>query len=168
LEQIDQSWWTQQIVAVPQEPEFFDGSILSNLDLRGAKQSEGEIREALASVGLGKFVDESPEGLDTTLGNPGNKFNLGFRKRLALARASLTNGKLVIMDEPTEGLDATGSQLFYGYLNKAIKSAKTVVVLSHDPAIIKGAGTLVNLDDTISSRQLSSLDKRQGQNNVVT
>ena len=63
---------------MPQEPEFFDGSILSNLDLRGAKQSEEEIREVLASVGLGKFVDESPEGLDTTLGNPETNLILDF------------------------------------------------------------------------------------------
>ena len=50
-----------------------------------------------------------------------------------------------MMDEPTEGLDADGAQVFYKYLNLCI-DRKTVVVLSHDPAIIKGA-MMINLDN---------------------
>ena len=51
------------------------------------------------------------------------------------------------MDEPTEGLDTAGAAVFYDYLNDCIEAQKTVVVFSHDPAIIKGAGTLINLDN---------------------
>ena len=69
---------------------------------------------------------------------------MGTRKRIALARAIISDGKFVVMDEPTEGLDADGAQVFYKYLNLCI-DRETVVVLSHDPAIIKGASMMINL-----------------------
>ena len=52
-----------------------------------------------------------------------------------------------MMDEPTEGLDSDGAKVFYEYLNLCIDRKKTVVVLSHDPAIIKGASMMINLDN---------------------
>ena len=58
----------------------------------------------------------------------------------------LINGPLVIMDEPTEGLDSDGAQLFYGFLNQCIRTGHSDDVLSHDPAIIRGASTIINLD----------------------
>ena len=76
---------------------------------------------------------------------------------MALARASLSSGNLILMDEPTEGLDKAGAKIFYDYLNNCMALQKTVVVLSHDPAIIKGAGTLINLD----SNPLSSNDRQE-------
>ena len=109
--------------------------------------NEKEIFDALEKVGLQKFIDQSPNGVATNLSSDKLKYNLGFRKRLALARASLSSGNLILMDEPTEGLDKAGAKIFYDYLNECIGAQKTVVVLSHDPAIIKGAGTLINLDN---------------------
>ena len=55
------------------------------------------------------------------------------------------------MDEPTEGLDGVGARIFYDFLNDQIKNNKTVVVLSHDPAIIKGADKVIDLDKIQSS-----------------
>ena len=67
------------------------------------------------------------------------------------------------MDEPTEGLDTGGATVFYHYLNDCIEAQKTVVVFSHDPAIIKGAGTLINLDHyQITVKSVHSADNRQG------
>ena len=102
--------------------------------------------EILHQVGLGAFLDQSEAGLETLLGSKRAKYNLGFRKRLALARAALTDGAFVIMDEPTEGLDRRGAEIFYAYLNQAVDAGKTVIVLSHDPAIIKGADTIFDLN----------------------
>ena len=67
------------------------------------------------------------------------------------------------MDEPTEGLDTAGATVFYDYLNDCIEAQKTVVVFSHDPAIIKGAGTLINLDNyQITARNADFANNRQG------
>ena len=147
IEQIDQNWWRTQLGAVPQEPEFLDESIYNNLAFANSNASSLEINEALDNVGLMGFINQTEDGLNTMLSSNKGQHNLGFRKRLALARASLNKGTIILMDEPTEGLDTAGAKLFYSFLNKSISERKTVIVLSHDPAIIRGASTLINLDN---------------------
>ena len=162
MEQISPKWWRHQMVAVPQQPEFFEDTILNNLSEISPDLSEQEILTALEKVGLQKFIDQSPNGVATNLSSDKLRYNLGFRKRLALARASLSSGNLILMDEPTEGLDKSGAEIFYNYLNDCIGAQKTVVVFSHDPAIIKGAGTLINLDHFQKSAKAADfLDNRQ-------
>ena len=146
LEQIKPDWWRNQLLAVGQEPEFLEDTLRANLLNTVEQVTLEDMTNALSMAGLISFIDQSKDGLDTIIGTSRTRFNLGFRKRLALARASLINGMLVIMDEPTEGLDSEGARIFYNFLNDRIKQNRTVVVLSHDPAIIKGATTVIDLD----------------------
>ncbi len=146
LEQIKPDWWRNQLLAVGQEPEFLGDTLRANLLNAVEQVTHEDMTNALSMAGLISFIDQSKDGLDTVIGTSRTRFNLGFRKRLALARASLINGMLVIMDEPTEGLDSEGARIFYNFLNDRIKEKRTVVVLSHDPAIIKGATTVIDLD----------------------
>ena len=146
LKQISKVWWRTQLTAVPQEPNFLDGTILDNLLRTRDGISDDEIARVIKDSGLSKFLDETELGLNSPVDAFAPKHSLGFRKRFALARAMLINGVLVIMDEPTEGLDSEGAQLFYGFLNQCIRAGRTVIVLSHDPAIIRGASTIINLD----------------------
>ncbi|MEL0255484.1 MAG: ATP-binding cassette domain-containing protein, partial [Burkholderiaceae bacterium] len=146
LKQISKIWWRTQLTAVPQEPNFLDGTVLDNLLRARDGISDDEIARVIKDSGLSKFLDETELGLESPVDAFAPKHSLGFRKRFALARAMLINGPLVIMDEPTEGLDSDGAQLFYGFLNQCIRASRTVIVLSHDPAIIRGASTIINLD----------------------
>lgn len=146
LKQISKIWWRQQLTAVPQEPNFLDGTVLNNLLRARDEVGDDEIARVIKDSGLSKFLDETELGLNSPVDAFAPKHSLGFRKRFALARAMLINGSLVMMDEPTEGLDSDGAQLFYRYLNQCIRSGCTVIVLSHDPAIIRGASTIINLD----------------------
>ena len=146
LEQIKPDWWRNQLLAVGQEPEFLEDTLRANLLNTVEQVTHEDMTNALSMAGLISFIDQSKDGLDTVIGTSRTRFNLGFKKRLALARASLINGMLVIMDEPTEGLDSEGARIFYNFLNDRIKQNRTVVVLSHDPAIIKGATTVIDLD----------------------
>lgn len=147
ISQLDNNWWRQQVIAVPQEPNFFDGTILENLEAVSEKAEPEEVTNAMRTAGLTDFLDKTLDGTSSKLDFPNSRFSLGTRKRIALARAIISDGKLVVMDEPTEGLDADGAQVFYKYLNLCIDRKKTVVVLSHDPAIIKGASMMINLDN---------------------
>ena len=147
LNQIDHEWWSKHLIAVDQEPEFLNGTLESNLLAVKDGLTSEEILSALEYVGLTKFLYQSSDGLNTEVGNDRKIFNLGFRKRLALARASLVDGCIVLMDEPTEGVDLQGAQIFYQFLNEQISSGKTSIILSHDPAIIKGADTVIDLDE---------------------
>ena len=145
--QLDNNWWRQQVIAVPQEPNFFDGTIMENLEAVSDKAKPEEFATAISTAGLKDFLDKTLNGTDSKLDFPNSKFSLGTRKRIALARAIISDGKFVVMDEPTEGLDSDGAKVFYEYLNLCIDRKKTVVVLSHDPAIIKGASMMINLDN---------------------
>lgn len=151
LEQIQMDWWRNQIIPVEQEPKFLHDTLRNNL--LGSRQliTDEDLALALSASGLTTFVDQSADGLETKIGFASTTFNLGFRKRLALARASISTGGLVIMDEPTEGLDAPGAQIFYSFLNQQIAEKKTVIVLTHDPAIIKGADDIIDLDKAKSA-----------------
>ena len=146
ISQLDNNWWRQQVIAVPQEPNFFDGTILENLEAVSDKAKPEDVANAIRTAGLKDFLDKTLDGTNSKLDFPNSRFSLGTRKRIALARAIISDGNFVVMDEPTEGLDADGAQVFYKYLNLCI-DRKTVVVLSHDPAIIKGASMMINLDN---------------------
>ena len=162
-EQIDHDWWRGQLVAVPQEPEFFHDTIYNNLLSVNSNASSIDISKALSDVGLMSFINQTEDGLDTNLNSNKGQYNLGFRKRLALARASLSKGAIILMDEPTEGLDTAGAKIFYDFLNGSIVDRKTVIVLSHDPAIIRGASTLINLDTKPTpSIQLGPASEKRG------
>ena len=147
MSQLNNNWWRQQVIAVPQEPNFFDGTIMENLEAVSDKVKPEEFATAISTAGLKDFLDKTLIGTDSKLDFPNSKFSLGTRKRIALARAIISDGKFVVMDEPTEGLDSDGAKVFYEYLNLCIDRKKTVVVLSHDPAIIKGASMMINLDN---------------------
>ena len=147
MSQLNNNWWRQQVIAVPQEPNFFDGTIMENLEAVSDKVKPEEFATAISTAGLKDFLDKTLNGTESKLDFPNSKFSLGTRKRIALARAIISDGKFVVMDEPTEGLDSDGAKVFYEYLNLCIDRKKTVVVLSHDPAIIKGASMMINLDN---------------------
>ena len=72
---------------------------------------------------------------------------MGIRKRLALARALITPGRLAILDEPTEGLDAEGNAAIYAVLNVLAKAGVTLVIVTRDPNILKAAGQILDLSE---------------------
>jgi ATP-binding cassette subfamily C protein LapB len=143
---LDQNWWRQQLAAVPQEPNLLDGTLLTNLKALRVNLGDEEIQSALNFVGLDKILNQSNDGLEMNVVSNNSQLSLGIRKRFALARAILINGKVVIMDEPTEGLDDQGAQAFYRYLNRCVEESRTVILLSHDKAIIKGADFVIDLN----------------------
>ena len=146
ISQLDQNWWRQQLAAVPQEPNLLDGTLLTNLKALRVNLGDEEIQSALNFVGLDKILNQSNDGLEMNVVSNNSQLSLGIRKRFALARAILINGKVVIMDEPTEGLDDQGAQAFYRYLNRCVEESRTVILLSHDKAIIKGADFVIDLN----------------------
>ena len=95
-------------------------------------------------AGLRRFLDETPDGLSTNVIDNGRKFAVGIRRRLALARGLVTGGKLVVLDEPTEGIDKEGSQIISMVLTNLHKQGHTVIMTSHDPQIINQANIFNN------------------------
>ena len=147
LQQIAPDWWRQQIMYLPQEPYFMNGSIRENFNAFNPDLTAQEIRKLLVDVGLESLADESPGGLDQPVGKAGTNFSLGVRRRLALARALSHDGPLAILDEPTEGIDAIGASYVYRIMNDMVRNGKTIIACSHDREIIRGAHLFLDLDE---------------------
>ncbi|MCH7937052.1 MAG: ATP-binding cassette domain-containing protein [Proteobacteria bacterium] len=146
LAQIVPEWWRKQISYLPQEPGFLNATIRDNLLAGNPDLDDGALNDLIRAAGLKSFIDESPEGFDTPLTANGANLSLGVRRRLALARALATDGMLVVIDDPTEGLDTEGAQLVIDTINKLSKRGRTIVVFSHDPQILSAAPFYVDLD----------------------
>ena len=147
MKQISLDWWRTQIIYLPQEPGFFDGTIRDNFLAYKNNLNIGEIRKLLASVGLVDLVDKTIGGLDQFINGGGTTISLGVRRRIALARALSYDGQLVVLDEPTEGIDSLGATHVYKIMTELSRRGKTVIVCSHDREIMKGAHHFIDLDE---------------------
>ena len=146
LAQIVPEWWRKQIVYLPQEPGFLNATIRDNLLAGNPDLDDGALNDLAHAASLKSFIDQSPEGFDTPLTANGANLSLGVRRRLALARALATDGMLVVIDDPTEGLDTEGAQLVIETINKLAKRGRTIVVFSHNPQILAAAPQYVDLN----------------------
>lgn len=146
LRQALPEWWRQQIVYLPQDIQFFDGSLRENLTvLRPAAQDE-EILVLCRELALGRYIDASPDGLGAAVRNQGQAIPPGIRRRLALVRALLGQGQLVILDDPSEALDAEGCRSLAAVLNRLVKEKKTIIVMTNEPFIISAAQAVIDLN----------------------
>ena len=98
-------------------------------------------------MGLRRFVDESEAGVETPIIDNGWRLSEGIRRRIALARALITDGKLVVFDEPTESFDTAGVKVVHNILGALAKSGSTVIIMSHDRNIVQGKHMVIDLDE---------------------
>jgi ATP-binding cassette subfamily C protein LapB len=147
LKQLSLEWWRKQIIYLPQEPKFLEGSVRENFQAADDGISDAQIRELLADVGLDEEIDKSVGGLDQGLNTSGSSLSLGVRRRLALARALIHKGKIAILDEPTEGIDAKGASHVYNVMSNLSKEGITLIICSHDNDVLNGAHHVLDLDD---------------------
>ncbi|MBF0213702.1 MAG: ATP-binding cassette domain-containing protein [Magnetococcales bacterium] len=146
LDQLALSWWRRQVVYLPQEPSFVEGTIRDNLTTLQPEWSDEAMNAAIAEAGLARFLHDSPQGLDTPLVNGGTHLAMGIRKRLALARALGGECRIAVFDEPLEGMDLPGREAVTAVLSRMARTGRTVIVFSHDATLIRGADLVLNLD----------------------
>jgi ATP-binding cassette subfamily C protein LapB len=138
-------WWRNQLVYLPQEPTFFDGALRDNLSVLAPQQEDAKLLELCHKLDLTGFLDGLPRGLDTPVRNGGQHFPVGVRRRLAMVRALLTGGRIVILDEPMESVDARGSQAMTAMLNELVARGCTLIIATRDEFIIKSASAVLDL-----------------------
>lgn len=122
--------WRATLAWVPQAPYFTSGTLRENLLLGRPDAAENEISEALSAAAAEQFVSRLSHGLDTVLGDRGAGLSGGELKRLALARAYICRATLVVLDEPTAGLDPESERLV-GEAMVRLAKGRTVLVISH-------------------------------------
>lgn len=134
FKQMADVWWRRQLIYFPQEPLFFDGTILENITINRPDIPLERLNLVVDSSGLRRFVNESPDGLHTRLEGGGGHLSLGLRRRIALARGLANDGMVAIFDDPLEGLDGQGVAVVMALLAALKKNGRTVIVMSHDVA----------------------------------
>ncbi|MFJ4775144.1 thiol reductant ABC exporter subunit CydD [Streptomyces sp. NPDC088762] len=128
-----------------QDAHLFDSSVRENLRLARPGASEVELRQALASARLLEWADGLPDGLDTLVGEHGERISGGQRQRLALARALLAGFPVLVLDEPAEHLDlATADELTADLL--AATEGRTTVLITHRLAGLEAVDDVLVLD----------------------
>ena len=123
--------------------------------------TNNDIIKALSLSDLESFLGQSKEGINTKIKYRSQLLSLGIKKRLALARARLSKGKIIIFDEPTEGLDERGLNLFYNFFNQEIKSGKTLIIFSQDKNLVKIGHNIIDLNKKPTPMIIKSLRKEK-------
>ena len=144
LAELDLDAWRARLAWVPQRPHLFKASIAENVRLGRSDASPEEVRAAISQAGLADVVRALPEGLDTVLGERGAGLSAGERQRVALARAFLRDAPLLLLDEPTAGLDGQTEQEIVRSI-RLLSRGRTVVLVAHRPALMAMADRALEL-----------------------
>jgi ATP-binding cassette, subfamily C, bacterial CydC len=117
---------------VAQQTHLFNTSVRQNLLLARPEASEAELLEALRQANIHDEVMALPEGLDTFVGETGTRLSGGQARRVAIARALLKDAPILILDEPTEGLDAESEHAVLQALETLMRG-RTTLLITHRP-----------------------------------
>jgi subfamily B ATP-binding cassette protein MsbA len=136
----------EQISFVLQDPWLFRATIWENITYGKPDASPAEILRAAQLAGAHEFITELPAGYDTVIGERGGTLSGGERQRISIARAIIRNAPILILDEPTTGLDATTEQTVIQALSRLMKD-RTCVVIAHDLQTVEQADVIFVLKD---------------------
>ncbi|NBD01103.1 cysteine/glutathione ABC transporter ATP-binding protein/permease CydC [Atlantibacter hermannii] len=146
---------------VPQRVHLFSATLRDNLLLAAPQASDTTLAETLRQVGLDKLLEDS--GLNSWLGEGGRQLSGGELRRLAIARALLHDAPMMLLDEPTEGLDAETEQQILALLDK-VTANKTVLMITHRLRGLADFNQIVVMDNgqIIESGNHDELMAKQG------
>ena len=134
----------ENFMYIPQGNSLLSGTIRSNLLLADPSASDQQLREALETA-VAQFVYTLPDGLDTVCGEVGSGLSEGQSQRIAIARALLRKGGVLILDESTSALDAATEQLLLQNLHTRYHGKKTILFISHREAVVRSADHTVTV-----------------------
>lgn len=141
---MDADEWRRAVAWVPQQPHLFHGTIRDNLRLARPEAGEAAIAEALERAHADAFVRSLPLGLDTPVGERGQRLSGGEAQRIALARAFLKDAPLLVLDEPTAHLDP-GHEAAIRESMTELRRGRTVLLIAHRLTTVADADALAVL-----------------------
>ena len=129
-----------------QETLVFDGTIAENIAYGRPAASTAEIMAAARAADAHGFIEELPEAYATQIGQKGRRLSGGQRQRLAIARAMIRDAPVLILDEPTAGIDAESTRRIMGPLRR-LMGGRTTVVISHNLMTTRDADLIAVIED---------------------
>lgn len=137
---------------VAQDPFLFSTTVRDNIAYGVIDASDDDVRTAARLAQAEGFVDELPDGFDTIIGERGYTLSGGQRQRIAIARAVITDPRVLILDEATASVDASTEREIQGAL-RAVMAGRTTLIIAHRLSTIALADEVVVLDEgRISAR----------------
>ncbi|MGP4028220.1 thiol reductant ABC exporter subunit CydD [Actinomadura sp. 3N407] len=145
LAELDVEAWRARLGWVPQRPHLFAASVADNVRLGDPGAGDERVVEAARAAAAAEFVEGLPEGFATVLGEGGAGLSAGQRQRLAIARAYLSGGPVMLLDEPTARLDLHSERVLVDAAARLLEG-RTAVLVAHRPALLGVADRVVRLD----------------------
>lgn len=135
----------RNVAAVLQETLVFDGTVRDNILWGRPEASEGDIVAAAKAADAHEFIEALPQGYATRVGQRGRMLSGGQRQRLAIARAMIRDAPILLLDEPTTGLDAESTRRVLAPLRK-LMAGRTTLIISHNLLTVTDADRIVFLE----------------------
>lgn len=145
LSLVDPAWLRRQIGVVLQENRLFNRSIRDNIALGDPGLPMERVIAAAKLAGAHEFILELPEAYDTIVGEQGASLSGGQRQRIAIARALVTNPRILIFDEATSALDYESERIIQQNM-QAICQGRTVLIIAHRLTALRNAGRIFVID----------------------
>ncbi len=136
----------EQVGLVLQDSLLFKGTIRDNIAFGRPDASDEDIRAAAETARATEFIRRMPEGFETVVSERGTTLSGGQKQRIAIARAILRNSPILILDEPTTGLDAASESAVLAALEQAAKG-RTTFIIAHRLVSVRFADRIVVLDN---------------------
>jgi subfamily B ATP-binding cassette protein HlyB/CyaB len=145
LAMVDTAWLRRQVGSVLQENVLFNQSIRDNIALPDPAMPIERVVEAAKLAGAHDFILELPEGYDTIVGERGASLSGGQRQRIAIARALVTNPRILIFDEATSALDYESERVIQDNMAR-IAQGRTVLIIAHRLSTVRRSHRIITID----------------------
>jgi ATP-binding cassette subfamily B protein/subfamily B ATP-binding cassette protein MsbA len=135
-----------QVSLVLQDTVLLTGTVAENIGYGVEEATRAQIEHAARCANAHDFITAMPAGYDTEVGERGATLSGGQRQRIAIARAFIRAAPVLVLDEPTTGLDADSTRLVVGALRTLMRGTTTIII-SHDPGLVRCADRVLVVED---------------------
>lgn len=146
-----------QFAIVLQEPVLFSTSIAENISYARPEAAPEEIIDAARAAGAHDFVEDLPDGYDTTVGERGMRLSGGERQRISLARAFLKDSPILILDEPTSSVDVKTENAIMQTMTRLMQG-RTTFMIAHRLGTLEHCDTLIAIEDGLLADAPAALE----------
>jgi len=157
MAQVEPAWLRRQVGVVLQETYLFNGSIKDNIALAKLDASMEEIQKVAQIAGVDEFANEMPNGYSTIVGERGATLSGGQKQRIAIARALLTDPRILIFDEATSALDNESENIIKANLGQ-MAAGRTLIMIAHRLTTIRDCDTIIVMEQGKIVEQGSHLE----------